>query len=193
MCAQHQSAAARRLMPLRNPPTSATWSMNARAPFESLSLDLAGQFGNLGVDVGRDIQDVTDRSGARDDLGHERDPHVHQRGRFGFGQHGLHCGPVGHRHRLVVTGDGPVPGEFEQRGFAADRAENGATADPGAFRDGRDGRRRVAALDEQLAGGRHDGSSGGPGLGLAQLGHIACGTPRPTRLTLLGRSLHSIS
>ena len=28
--------------------------------FESLSFDLAGQFSNLGVDVGRDIQDVTD-------------------------------------------------------------------------------------------------------------------------------------
>jgi len=87
-------------------------------------------------------------------------------------QRGLDVRALENGHRLVVAGDGPVDGELERLGLAANGGEDGLAAHAGGFGDGVDGGRAVAALGEQACGGVDDGAAGGTGLRRAQRGGV---------------------
>ena len=67
----------------------------------------------------------------------------------------LHARPVYEGHRLVVTDDRPVDGQLQCHGLPTDRREHRLAADSGFIGDCVDGRRSVAALDEQPGSRAH--------------------------------------
>jgi hypothetical protein len=78
--------------------------------------------------------------------------------------------------RLVVAGDRGVEQGLEDPELRREEAIHGRSRHVGAGADRLDGRRHVAALDEQLACGLDHGAAGQSGAGLAPptlVGYIA--------------------
>ena len=132
----------------------------------SLALVVGQQFGGGRIRARCARQDAVDVAAPHvDGHGDAGEPGEEPVG-FLFGEEGGHFGPLGHRDRLVVAGDGDVEQRLEDPELRREQAVHGRSGDIGPVADGVDGRRRVAALGEEDPGRVDHGSTGEPGAGL---------------------------
>src|SRR6185312_12562055 len=106
---------------------------------EALGAAVFGERADVGVEPGGGLDDLVQGGGPRGGLADVAGVAGEDPPCVGFVLHGLDVRALEHRHRLVVAGDGPVEGELERFGLAADGGEDGLAADAGGGGDGVDG------------------------------------------------------
>jgi hypothetical protein len=151
---------------------------------QALTADRVPQRARLGVDVRRGQDRLADRCRPCAHVELHVDPHPDQPLRVPLREHRQHSRTLGHRNRLVVADEGPVPGQLEQSGLPSDRGEDGLATDAGPLGHGVDGGGGIAMFDEELRGGSDDGAPGGAGLLGAHhrdVGRSVATGPRPGR------------
>ena len=135
-------------------------------PLIALMAELAEKFRGPRIGPGRAHEDVVDvvrplvdRRGDTGEAGEEL-------ARVGFGEHRSDVGPFRHRKGLIVTGDGRVEQGLEYPELRGEEAVHGRRRHVGVLADRFDGRRRVAALEEQRPCRFDHRSPGEPRAGL---------------------------